>query len=188
MKLLKFCFAGFLLSISALSHAATWYASGCATATNINSVVWYPTSTGAGTGSGTALVWGAQANGDVLDANGCVGSITINVDPNGQSSTSTCTTSYEVTLRSNATNAGATYAFTYANTAGLYLHSNIATNTTATLTVTGATGTSTLCGNVTGTNTTASKSGVYDTRTSTSVFNVVGNLTAGTATGGRRAI
>ena len=56
-------------------------------------------------GSGTALVWGAQMNGDVFDANGCT-AIAVNVDPGtatGASAGVCGAVTVTVTLQTNST-------------------------------------------------------------------------------------
>ena len=72
-----------LLVSCTMGHASMWYAT-CATpstVTNINTTgTWVPTSTGSGTGSGIALVWGAQGANDTFNANGCT-ALAVNVDP-----------------------------------------------------------------------------------------------------------
>ena len=152
-----------LLILSApLAHAATWYAT--SSSVNINAAnLWVPTSTGSCTGSGTALVWGAQADGDIFNANGCT-SLAINTDPGGAS--------IHVTLTTDATNGG---GFTYATATNITIHAHIlATKTPVIGTLTGSTGGMTIIGNVTAGTGTGAR-GIYDTHTVVTV-NVTGNL------------
>jgi hypothetical protein len=93
----------FLLFASPL-FAATWYAT--SSTVNINSAsLWVPTSTGSCTGSGTALVWGAQGKNDVFDANGCT-ALAVNVDPGANFTTLTGTLTF--TMNSSAVTGSST--------------------------------------------------------------------------------
>ena len=186
----KLLLAVFLLSFAASAHAATWYATAATptTATNINTTgTWVPTSTGACTGSGTALVWGAQANGDVFDANGCT-ALAVNVDPGvatGASAGVCGATTVEVTLQSNATNAG---TFTYATATNIVVHTNITIATAENVagsglfSISGSTGGGTICGNVLSNPTYNSEYGIIDNHTSVTIY-MVGNLTGGSTSG-----
>ena len=163
-----------LLLLASPLCATTWYAG--TSSANINAVTWYPTSTGSCAGSGTALVWGAQANGDVFDANGCT-AIAVNVDPGtatGASAGVCGTVTVTVTLQTNSTNGG---AFTYATANNIVIHANVTATTTTALAVSGSTGGGTICGNVNG-GTASSAYGVNDSHIST-IFYFVGNLTGG---------
>jgi hypothetical protein len=147
--------------------AATWYAG--ASSASINAVTWYPTSTGSCTGSGTSLVWGAQADGDIFNANGCT-AIAVNVDPGSSS--------VHVTLTTDATNGG---AFTYSTATNLTMHASIIATKTTAITVSGSTGGLTIVGDITG-GSVNSQVGVSDSHTAITV-NVTGNIIAGSASG-----
>jgi len=146
------------------AHAATWYAK--ASSVNINAAgTWVPTQTGSCTGSGTALVFGNQANGDVFNANGCT-ALAVNVDPGG--------VSVQVTLTTDATNGG---GFTYATAANITIHANITATKTPALVITGSTGGGAILGNITGGSSTSAY-GVEDEHTAIGLT-LAGNITGG---------
>jgi hypothetical protein len=165
----RFCLLICLLT-AVEAQATTWYAT--ASSVNINTAnLWVPTSTGTCTGSGTPLVWGNQANGDIFDANGCT-ALAINVDPGS--------VSVHVTLQTNAsTGGGFTLATADLGTMGT-LHAHITAGTTTAVTITGSTGCGTISGNLTGGNT-ASARAVSDGH-SVCTLAIVGNLTGGSNT------
>ena len=167
-----------LLFCSWPAFATTWYAT--SSSVNINATgLWVPTSTGTCTGSGTALVWGAQANGDVFNANGCT-ALAINVDPGvatGASAGVCGSVTVTPTIESDASAGG---AFTYATATNLVCHGNIQGGKVSTLTISGSTNGGTLCGTVTG-GATASINAVTDSHTAVT-FYVVGNIAGGSAT------
>lgn len=157
----------FVVFIGSL-HATTWFAT--SSSVNINAAnLWVPTSTGSCTGSGTALVWGAQTNGDIFDANGCT-SLAVNVDPGGAS--------VQVTLETNTTSGG---NFTYATANNLTIHAHIVSLKSTALIITGNSGGGTIDGNVTG-----CCNGGYGVNDSHSIvtMTVNGNLVGGTSTNG----
>lgn len=159
-RLITFC----LFLCCSPAFAATWYAT--SSSVNINaSNLWVPTSTGTCTGSGTALSFGSQANGDIFDANGCT-ALAVNVDPGS--------TSVQVTLESNASHGG---GFTYATATNITIHANVIYQGggAITLNITGSTGGGTLSGNVS--STAAGDNAVVTNHTSVT-FNLVGNITA----------
>ena len=152
------------------SWAVTWYAT--SPSVNINtSSLWVPTSTGTCTGSGTPLIWGSQANGDVFNANGCT-ALAVNVDP-GSSGT------VQVTLTNDVTNGG---GFTCATAIGpATIHANVTATKTAGLSISGSTGSGcNISGNVQG-GSIGGGYGVLDTH-SVSTITVTGNVTGGSAT------
>ena len=167
-----------VLFLSSWMQATTWYAT--SSSANINAAsLWVPTSTGSCTGSGTALTFGSQANGDVFDANGCT-ALAVNVDPGAATGASAgvCgTVTVTVTLQTNSTNGG---AFTYATATNIVIHANITATKTIALAVSGSTGGLTICGNMQG-GSTAAQEAVNDSHTSITVY-VVGNITGGSAT------
>lgn len=166
-----------LLFMSCAAHATTWYATSSSVGIDTASL-WVPTSTGSCTGSGTALVWGAQANGDVFDANGCT-ALAVDVDPGAATGASAgvCgTVTVTVTLNTDATLGG---AFTYATSTNIVIHAGVTAGTTTALTVTGSTGGLTICGSIIG-GTVTSKFGVSDSHTLVTVY-VIGNTTGGSA-------
>ncbi len=174
-------FLPFLLLLLAASPASatTWYAT--SSSVNIDTAsLWVPTSTGSCTGSGTALVWGSQANGDVFDANGCT-ALAVDVDPGvatGASAGVCGAVTVEVTLETDATNGG---AFTYATATNLVIHANITATKTTALGISGSTNGGTICGNVTG-GSTGSQLGVSDGHTLVTVY-LIGNITGGSGSG-----
>lgn len=163
-----------------LGWPATWYAT--SSSVNINQAsLWVPTSTGSCTGSGTALTWGSQANGDVFNANGCT-ALAVNVDPGAATGASAgvCgSVTVTVTLTTDASNGG---AFTYATATNIVIHANITATKTLALSISGATGGGTICGVVTG-GTVASQYGVSDTHTAVTMYQI-GNIFGGTAARG----
>ena len=162
-------------------YAATWYAT--SSSVNINATsLWVPTQGASCAGSGTALVWGAQANGDTFNANGCT-AIAVNVDPGSGTWTGTSagncgTGGGTTTLTTDGTNGG---AFTYATATNIVIHVNIAATKTQTLAISGSTGGGTLCGNITGAST-ASILTVNDSHASVTIY-IFGNITGGSASG-----
>ena len=145
------------------AQATTWYAT--SSSVNINAAnLWVPTSTGTCTGSGTALTWGSQANGDTFNANGCT-ALAVNVDPGSAS--------VQVTL-STVTNGG---GFTYATATNITIHANILAGTTAALVITGSTGGGTIIGNATGG--TGSSSYGISTAHNTVTLNMTGDCRGG---------
>lgn len=163
--------------------AATWYATAAtpSTATNINAVgTWVPTSTGVCTGSGTSLVWGSQANGDIFDTNGCT-AIAVNVDPGvatGASTNNCGSVTVTPTLQANVTTSS---AFNYATATNTVIHANITAGKYYGLSITGSSGGGTICGNITGSSGTAGTSGVNDAHTGSGItMYVVGNINAAT--------
>jgi hypothetical protein len=161
----------FLLLFFALAtpfFAADWYAT--SSSVNVNaSNLWVPTSTGSCTGSGTALVWGAQAAADNFYANGCT-SLAINADP-GPNGT--------VTLLTTAGSGTAGGGFTYAAASALTLHAHFTAGTTACVTVSGTSGISAIIGNLQG----GSGAGSYgvSNNQSGSSLTITGNLTGGSS-------
>ena len=166
MRLLKLLVL--LALFSSPAWATTWYAT--SSSVNINaSSLWVPTTTGSCTGSGTALSFGSQANGDVFDANGCT-AIAVNVDPGS--------VSVQVTLETDSTNGG---GFTCATASGpATIHANITATKTAVMGLTGSSGSGcNVSGNITG-GTSTSTNGVNDSHTSVTIT-VTGNLLGGSA-------
>ena len=157
-----------LLAIASPSWAATWYAT--SSSVNINAAsLWVPTSTGSCTGSGTALVWTAQAAGDVFNANGCT-ALAVNVDPGGVST--------QVTLTTDGTNGG---GFTCATATGpATIHAHITATKTTALATTGLSGSGcNVSGNIQG-GTTTGADGVSDAHTSgASAITYTGTVTGG---------
>jgi hypothetical protein len=160
----------FLLLLCALpAHAATWYAT--SSSVNINTTsLWVPTQGASCAGSGTALVWGAQANGDTFNANGCT-ALAINVDPGSVSA--------QVTLTTDGTNGGA-FTLTMANLGTIgTIHANVTATKTTVVALSGTTSSGTISGNITG-GSTASQNGITDTASS-GTLTVIGNVTGGSA-------
>lgn len=162
-----------LILVANLS-AADWYADSGSKA--MSAVVWYPTpTTSCAAGTGTPLVWGAQASGDNFFANGCT-AISVGADP-GPNGT--------VTLRTDAGPVGGTAGggFTYATASNLTLHVNLLAGTTSALTISGSTGGGTITGNLTGGSGTSARA-VSDTHTGAGVtITVQGTITGGSGTG-----
>jgi hypothetical protein len=161
-------------------YAATWYAT--SSSVNINATsLWVPTQGASCAGSGTALVWGAQANGDTFNANGCT-ALAVNVDPGSGTWTGTSagncgTGGGTTTLTTDATNGG---AFTYATANSLVMHMNVTATKTTALTISGTTANGgTICGNLIG-GSTSSQFAINDTHSSGTVY-YVGNTTGGSA-------
>ena len=166
-----------LLLCSWPAWGATWYATSSSANTNATGL-WVPTSTGSCTGSGTALVWGAQANGDVFDANGCT-ALAVNVDPGvatGASAGVCGTVTVTTTLTTDATNGG---AFTYATATNIVIHASVTATKTTALTISGSTNGGTICGNLMG-GSTSNQYAIQDTHTSVLMY-LVGNSSAGSA-------
>lgn len=163
------------LLLSAPLYATTWYAT--SSSANINATsLWVPTSTGSCTGSGTALVWGAQANGDVFDANGCT-LIELNVDPGtatGASQGVCGTTTVQVTIQSNASHGG---SFQYQATT-LVIHANVIAGSNSYAVLMNGSGGGTLCGTVTGSSVTTSTEAI-NVNTSGTIQYIIGNVTGG---------
>ena len=156
------------------SWAVTWYAT--SPSVNINtSSLWVPTSTGTCTGSGTPLIWGSQANGDVFNANGCT-ALAVNVDP-GSSGT------VQVTLTNDVTNGG---GFTCATAIGpATIHANVTATKATGMATTGSSGSGcNVSGNLQGGSTASAADGVSDAHTSgASAITYTGTITGG-STGG----
>ncbi len=159
-----------LLAVASPSWAATWYAT--SSSVNINAAsLWVPTSTGSCTGSGTALVWTAQAAGDVFNANGCT-ALAVNVDPGGVST--------QVTLTTDGTNGG---GFTCATATGpATIHAHLTATKTTALATTGSSGSGcNVSGNIQA-GTTSAADGVTDAHTSgASAITYTGTVTGGAA-------
>ena len=167
------------LLLSAPLYATTWYAT--SSSANINAVgLWVPTSTGSCTGSGTPLVFGLQANGDVFDANGCT-LIQLNIDPGtatGASQGVCGTTTVQVTIQGNASHGG---SFEYPATT-LVIHANVIAGTNSYTVLVNGSGGGTLCGTVTGSSVTTSTEAMSFGSSGTIQY-VVGNVAGGSVAG-----
>jgi hypothetical protein len=159
----------FILLAPSLAPAATWYAT--SSSVNINAVgLWVPTQGTTCAGSGTALVWGAQATGDVFNANGCT-ALAVNVDPGGSS--------VQVTLTTD-TAFGGGFTLTMANLGTIgTVHAHILATKTAVVALSGTTSSGTVSGNLTG-GSTANAYGIVFTASS-GTLTVSGNTTGGSA-------
>jgi hypothetical protein len=161
-----------LLFSSLCGHAATWYAT--SSTVNINAVgLWVPTQGASCAGSGTALIWGAQATGDVFNANGCT-ALAINVDPGSVSA--------QVTLTTDTTFGGG-FTLTMANLGTIgTIHAHVTATKTVAVALSGTTSSGTISGNITGGN--ASTAYGINMTSTTGTLTVIGTVTGGTfATG-----
>ena len=168
MKILRLIL---ILAIASPAWATTWYATSSSVSINAASL-WVPTSTGSCAGSGTALTWGSQANGDVFNANGCT-ALAVNVDPGS--------VSIQVTLTTDTTNGG---GFTCATATGAALiHAGITATKTTALATTGSSGSGcNVSGAIQGGSASAA-AGVTDAHTSgASAITYTGTITGGAST------
>lgn len=166
--------SAFEVSATYGGSAITATASGSMTAVghSMDLIAWAATQGASCASSGTALTWGSQATGDTFNSNGCT-NVYVETDPGSAS--------VQVTLATDATNTGGSFA--YVTAANFSSHYHVVATKGNGLTITGSGGGGTFNGNVTGGSAAGSSTGVLDSHTVVTLY-WTGTFTAGSAANG----